>query len=71
MAEPWVKQHCLFKDSSVIKDDKEYRGFIGQLCSYTMMGKNKHDDVPDAMAMLADYAQSFTQSQVEVIRRPW
>lgn len=71
MAEPWVKQHCLFKDSSVIKDDKEYRGFLGQLCSYTMMGKNKHDDVPDAMAMLADYAQSFTQSQVEVIRRPW
>ena len=71
MAEPWVKQHCLFKDSSVIKEDKEYRGFISQLCSYTMMGKNKHDDVPDAMAMLADYAQSFSASQVEVIRRPW
>lgn len=71
MAEPWVKQHCLFKDSSVIKEDKEYRGFINQLCSYTMMGRNKHDDVPDAIAMLADYAQSFGSSQVEVIRRPW
>lgn len=71
MAEPWVKQHCLFKDSSVIKEDKEYRGFISQLCGYTMMGKNKHDDVPDAMAMLADYAQSFASSQVEIVRRPW
>lgn len=71
MAEPWVKQHCLFKDSSVIKEDKEYRGFISQLCSYTMMGKNKHDDVPDAMAMLADYAQTFASSQVEIVRRPW
>jgi len=71
MAEPWVKQHCLFKDSSVIKEDKEYRGFLGQLCSYTMMGRNKHDDVPDAMAMLSDYAQSFTASQVEIIKRPW
>ena len=71
MAEPWVKQHCLFKNSSVIKEDKEYRGFINQLCSYTMMGKNKHDDVPDAMAMLADYAQSFASSQVEIVRRPW
>ena len=71
MAEPWVKQHCLFKDSSVIKDDKEYRNFIGQLCSYTMRGRNKHDDVCDAVAMLSDYAQSFTTSKVEVLRRPW
>ena len=22
---PWVKEHCLFKDNSVIKHDKEYR----------------------------------------------
>ena len=71
MAEPFVKQHFLFKDASVIKDNKEYRSFISQLCSYTMMGKNKHDDVPDAIAMLADYVQSFTAGKVEVIRRPW
>ena len=71
MSEPFVKQHFLFKDASVIKNDKEYRTFIGQLCSYTMMGKNKHDDVPDAMAMLADYVQTFTAGKVEVIRRPW
>lgn len=71
MAEPWVKQHCLFKDDSVTKNDKEYRRFLSFLCSYTMMGRNKNDDVPDAMAMLADYAQSFSASQVTVFRRPF
>ena len=71
MASPWVKEHCLFKDKSIIKDDKEYRTFLNQLCTYTMMGKNKHDDTPDAMAMFADYAQSFTAYQVEVMRRPF
>ena len=71
MAEPFVKQHFLFKDNSVIQNNKEYRLFLNQLCSYTMAGKNKHDDVPDAIAMLADYVQSFAISKVEVIARPW
>ena len=68
---PWWKEHCLFKDASVIKQDKEYRLFLNFLCSYTMAGKNKHDDVPDAMAQLAEYAQSFALNKIEVIRRPW
>lgn len=71
MGSPWVKEHCLFKDKSVIKQEKEYRTFLNMLCSYTMAGKNAHDDVPDAMAMLADYAQSFTASQAVVFSRPW
>ena len=68
---PWWKEHCLFKDDSVIKGDKEYKRFLNFLCSYTMMGKNKWDDVPDAMAQLAEYAQSFTGGKVEVFTRPW
>lgn len=68
---PWVKEHCLFKDDSIIKDNKEYRTFLNFLCSYTMAGRNKHDDVPDAMAQLAEYAQSFSAAQVQVIARPW
>ena len=71
MAEPFVKARFLFKDNSVIKENKEYRQFINMLCSYTMMGKNKHDDVPDAIAMLADYVQSFQMSQVQIVQRPW
>lgn len=68
---PWWKEHCLFKDNSIIKQDKEYRKFLDFLCSYTMMGRNKNDDVPDAMAQLAEYAQSFNASQVQVFVRPF
>ena len=71
MAEPFVKQHFLFKDGSVVKEDKEYRRFLNFVCSYTMMGKNKWDDCVDALAMLADFVQSFTQSQVTVFKRPF
>ena len=67
----WVKQHCLFKDETKYKRNSEYGKFINMLCSYTMAGKNKNDDVPDAMAMLAEYAQSLTTSKVEVFQRPW
>ena len=67
----WVKEHCLFKDESMYKRNSEYGQFINMLCSYTMAGKNKHDDIPDGMAMLAEYAQSFGASKVEVFQRPW
>ena len=70
MASPWVKEHCLFKDKSVAVS-KEYKTFLAQLCSYTMMGKNKHDDVPDAMAMFADYAQTFNVNNVIIRQRPF
>jgi hypothetical protein len=36
-----------------------------------MMGKNKHDDVPDAFAQLAEFLQSFERGQVEVFKRPF
>ena len=39
------------------------------LCSYTVAGKNKHDDVPDGMAMLSEFAQSFNRNKVEVFAR--
>lgn len=68
---PWVKDHCLFKDNSVIKDNKEYRLFLRMLTSYTLVGKNKHDDVPDAMAQLAQYSESFTMSKAEIMQSPW
>lgn len=67
----WIKEHCLFRDATTYKRNSEYAKFISMLCSYTMAGKNKNDDVPDAMAMLAEYAQSLGASKVEVFQRPW
>ena len=66
---PWVKEHCLFKDNSIIKHDKEYRKALNFLCGYTMAGDNKHDDVPDGMAMLAEFVQSLEGNKVEVFKR--
>ena len=68
---PFVKEHCLFKDDSVIKGDKEYRRALNFLCSYTMAGKNKFDDTPDAFAQLAEFIQSLEGSKVEIFKRPF
>ena len=68
---PFIKEHCLFKDDTVIKNDKEYRKAMQFLCSYTMAGKNKNDDIPDAFAQLSEFIQSLTTSVVEVFKRPW
>jgi len=70
MASPYVKEHFLFKDASVIKD-KEYRSFMNNVCSWTMTGRAKHDDGPDSLAMLADYVQTFSQGQAVVFARPF
>ncbi len=67
---PWVKEHCLFKDDSVVTD-KEYRKALNFLCGYTMAGKNKFDDIPDAFAQLAEYIQSMNRNRVEVFTRPF
>ena len=65
----WVKEHCLFKDNSMYKKKEDYGKMMDLLCSYTVAGKNKHDDVPDGMAMLAEYAQSFAGNKVEIFQR--
>ena len=67
----WVKEHCLFKNSSMYQKKSDYGKMMDMLCSYKMAGKNKHDDVPDGMAMLAEFAQSLSGARVEVFQRPW
>ena len=68
---PFIKEHCLFKDDSVIGSDKEYRKAMQFLCSYTMSGKNKFDDIPDAFAQLSEFIQSLVGNKIEVFQRPF
>lgn len=68
---PFIKDRVLFKDNSVIKKDKEYRKMLNFLCGYTMAGRNRNDDVPDAWAMFSEYVQQLEGSKVEVFRRPF
>lgn len=68
---PWVLEHCIFKDESVLHGDKwrEYRKFLQGLCSYSLEGKNKHDDCPDAMAQFSQFAQGLGGNKVQIMRR--
>ena len=70
MASPYVKEHFLFKDDSVVKD-KEYRKFMNAVCSYSMEGKNKHDDAVDSLSMAAEYVQSFALQKAVPMKRPF
>lgn len=63
----WVKKHVLFKDQS--EQTEMYRKFLRGVLSYVQMGKNKHDDGVDALAMLALYAQSFDGAEVQILSR--
>lgn len=61
----------LFKDDSVIKNDREYRTAMDMLTSYSSVGRAKHDDMPDAVSMLVDFINSFNANKVSIMRRPF
>ena len=68
---PWVLEHCIFRDNTVLHGDRwrEYRLFLQALTNYSLTGKNKNDDAPDAMAQYSQYVQGFAGSVVRVVRR--
>ena len=66
-----VKAHVLFKDESLYAQDREYRDAMTQLTTYSMMGKNKHDDVPDCLAMFVDWQMTDRANIAVVMKRPF
>ena len=68
---PFCLKNFLFKDDSVYKSDREYKRFMQFVTGYTLGGKNKYDDTVDALAMLAEYIQSFALNKVEIVKRPF
>lgn len=71
VAQPFVREHFLFKDNSVIRQEKEYRAFLNAMCGYTLSGHNSHDDSVDAAAQLANYVQNMHMGQASVFQRPF
>lgn len=51
----WVKKNVVFKDESLYTPKSDYGVFMKWLLSYSVTGKNAHDDVPDAMANYARF----------------
>ena len=66
-----VKAHILFKDESLYPQDREYREAMTQLCTYSMMGKNKHDDFPDILSLFVDWQLSDKTNIAQVVKRPF
>jgi len=64
-----VKEHVLFKDESLYAANREYRDAMVQLTTYSMMGKNKHDDVPDCLAMFVDWQLTDRSNIATIIKR--
>lgn len=64
----WIKTNCYFKFAP---PNADYRRAMKMLTTYTTEGKNKHDDVPDAMSMYKRFATSFRAAKVEPIKRPF
>ena len=65
---PYTKEHCLFYDNKMIKRGSPYASMMNKMCSYTVSGKSKHDDVVDGMAQYALFVQSL-EGNVAVVQR--
>lgn len=65
----WVKKNVIFKDDSLYTPKSDYGVFMKWLLSYSVTGKNVHDDVPDAMANYARFVNRQLGAVVTVTSR--
>lgn len=65
----YVIKHFIFKDKSLYSSHSEYAMFMKDLFSWTQMGKNYHDDAPDATAMMAQLVQELTTCSIKIMDR--
>lgn len=67
----WVKQHVLFKDESLYTKNTDYGRFMSFLTTYSVVGKNKHDDVPDCLANFALFVtRSLYRRKTKIRKSP-
>lgn len=67
--EPFVKDHFLFKDADLYAPNSDYGKMMEFLTTYTTAGKNKFDDVPDGMAMLAEFVKNLSGNSLKIFDR--
>lgn len=64
-----ISNHFLFKSN--FNRTTAYGLFMTMLTEYVLSGRNKHDDVPDACALLVEFWQGFSGAKVQVVQRPF
>lgn len=50
--------------------DREYNAYMNEVTMFVQTGKNKHDDAPDSLAMLADFMMNSTATMT-FMKRPF
>lgn len=66
----WVKKHCLFKSKELYEIKDDYGKMMAFLLSYSVAGKNSHDDVPDGLAQLALFIDAGIGAAASYIDSP-
>lgn len=68
----WVKKHVLFRDKENYKPKDDYGIMMTWLLTYSVVGKNPHDDVPDGLANFALFVTRGSRvAKAEAIRNPF
>lgn len=65
---PDIREMFIFRESG--RRSKEYEMFMQNVLSYKLLGKNKHDDAPDSLAMAADMVL-LSSRKATVFKRPF
>lgn len=65
----WVKKNVVFKDKSIIEPKSMYQRFMNGLTSYTVAGRNKHDDEVDAISQYARFYRALGGMTVKLYDR--
>ena len=68
-AAPDIRERMVFRQDG--NRSKEYVMFMQNVYSFTMNGKNQHDDAPDSLAMAINMAFFTKPNVVEVYKRPF
>ena len=63
---PDIRERMVFLEAG--KRSKSYEKFMQNVYSFSMTGKNKHDDAPDSLAMAINMA-FFGDNRVQILRR--
>lgn len=68
----WVKKNILFPDKSMYAPKSDIGRMMSQLLSYSVAGRNEHDDACDGLAMFALYVTNTTgYARAEAIENPF
>lgn len=63
---PDIREHMIFLEEG--KRSKEYELFMQNVYSFSITGKNKHDDAPDSLAMAINMAL-FGGNEIKIVKR--